>query len=80
MIAGADTTKYTPTEILRLFELEKENFRNRIRPQFSIGDKVYAVFFKDKRQVYTNFVICNPKTNKVVWDNVFFGLKVETDL
>jgi hypothetical protein len=80
MMDHADTTKYTPTEILRLFELEKENLRNMIRPNFSVGDKVYAVFFKDNRQVYTNFVICNPKTNKVVWDAVFSGLTVETDL
>lgn len=39
-----------------------------------IGDKVYGVKFEYKSQLYTNYVICSFKTNRVVMDYFFASL------
>jgi hypothetical protein len=71
----ASSQEKTP-EILRMIEKENEQMRTMFKLMVSAGDKVYAVFIRDKQQIYSCFVICSPKTNKVILDLVFNNLKV----
>lgn len=56
-------------------EKERDQLKKAIRRGLNIGDVVYSVLLRTNKGVYTNFVICNPKTKKVVWDNLFINLK-----
>jgi hypothetical protein len=42
--------------MLKLFEQEMETMRKGFKSFISVGDKVYVIFFKDRQQIYTNFV------------------------
>jgi hypothetical protein len=72
---AADSQEKTP-EIFQKIEKENEQMRTMLKLMISVGDKVYVVFIRDKQQIYPCFVICSPKTNKVILDLVFNNLKV----
>ena len=69
------------TEIRRL--ILEDLLVSRIQLQLSfnqavqLSDKVYAVRFEYLGKLYTNYVICSAKTNKVVLDYFFKGINAE---
>jgi hypothetical protein len=67
-------------KMLKDFNQERDNMKTFFKMIVNRGDKVYAVFFRDKKRTYTNFVICNEKTNKVVCDNLFKNIALWKEL
>ena len=86
-VTFASLTKITdstpPAEIsrrLKGLEQERKLMRYGLKHLISAGDKVYVIFFKDKQQIYTTFVICSGKTNEVIYDVVFSNLKYNNEV
>ena len=40
---------------------------------FSIkeGDQIYKIQVKIAEKIYDNYVVCDPKVNRIIWDNIF---------
>lgn len=75
-----DSTNMTSADIVRMkeaFEQERKNMKYAFKYLVNVGDKVYVIFFKDKYQIYSSFIICSAKTKKVIWDTVFSNIKIK---
>lgn len=62
-------TKYK-LEMESIFNIRKQYFINTVH----VGDKVYSIKLKVQNKTYNHYVICRPKENKVVFDNLFLDI------
>lgn len=80
-ILNKNTYDQLPIEELRKLILEellldKIGIQERFNKQVGLGDKVYLVEFMYNHQEYSNYVICNSQSHKVVWDTFFKSIEV----
>jgi len=64
-------------------ELKKEVFINTqeqiakgLRRDLRIGDQIYVIKIQKGNKLYDNYVVCDPKTFKVKFDNLFWGIQL----
>jgi len=70
-----DSFKMFHAETESYFKIQKESFYNTVQ----IGDKVFAIRLKTRGQEYIHYVICRPEKNKIIFDNLFFGINEMSD-
>ncbi|MDN3668271.1 hypothetical protein QWY93_02875 [Echinicola jeungdonensis] len=68
-------------EEIRDLILEEEKTRRigyqvRFNEKVSMGDKVYVVIFRYKNNLFSNYVICDSESKKVVMDYLFKSIEV----
>jgi len=44
-----------------------------------IGDKVYVILFRYNGKLFTDYVICDSESKKVIWDPFFIQIKLSLD-
>jgi hypothetical protein len=59
------------SELNAYFKVMKEYFKNIV----NLGDKVYKIKLKINQKEYNHYVICRPKENKIVYDNLFLDIR-----
>ncbi len=62
--------------IIEREKTRKISFQVRFNDQVSMGDKVYVVIFRYKNELFSNYVICDAESKKVVMDYLFKSIKV----
>src|SRR5690554_2916726 len=69
---GKDLSKeeFYHSEMKLKFKLLQQHFQNTV----NIGDEVYNIKLKVEGTKYNHYVICRPKENKVVFDNLFLEI------
>lgn len=72
---SSSCTSKERADIITAFEKERENLSAAFRSIVNVGDKVYVIFFKDSRHIYSAYIVCSSQTKRVIWDNVFRNIK-----
>ncbi|WP_186754187.1 hypothetical protein [Echinicola salinicaeni] len=80
-----DVIKEMPLDSLQKisYKSEVENrskiMRDVFKDKVHIGDKVFLVKLEIEDKKYDHYVICSSVENKVVYDNLFFGIEEKKD-
>ncbi len=61
------------------WESNIEKMRKSFRKIVQIGDEVYLIKLKIGGKEYDHYVICRPVENKIVFDNLFLGMREMRD-
>ena len=65
--------------ILEGFKTERTFGVLAFRRDTKIGDKVYAILFRYKGKLFTDYVICDSDSKKVIFDSFFINIQLQVD-
>lgn len=70
----ANLTSMDTTGFWNALENENTTLKKGLKKMIRIGYYAYTVEVEVKNKIYTNYVICDPKSKKVVCDVLFIGI------